>query len=212
MTFLLIIKTFNLKIVVIDYSLGNSKSIVNILKKIGFSSIISNKKNDILDATHLILPGVGHFEKGMKNLDSLGLIHLLNKKVLVQKTPILGICLGMQLMTNFSEEGNVFGLKWINASVNKFNFTKTNFKSPHMGWNELKIKKKIDFFENPPRFYFVHSYFVQCHDTENIFATTNYGFEFTSVFKKDNILGVQFHPEKSHKFGIELFNYFLSIA
>ena len=201
-----------MKIVVIDYNLGNPKSVVNILKKIGYEAIVTNSKDKITTATHIILPGVGNFKEGMKNLDLFGLRELLNEKVLIQKTPILGICLGMQLMTNFSEEGNTIGLKWVNANVKKFNFKNINLKSPHMGWNEVEFRHKLDLCENPARFYFVHSYFVECIDADNIFGTTKYGSHFTSAFRKDNIFGVQFHPEKSHNFGIDLFNYFLSIA
>jgi glutamine amidotransferase len=196
-------------IVIVDYGLGNSKAIRNILKKIGYQSTISSDISLISNASHLILPGVGNFEKAIGNIKKLNLTDVLDKKVLLDKTPILGICLGMQLMTNRSQEGEVEGLKWINAEVKRFDL-KTK-KVPHMGWNEIELKQmhNLSFPESSPRFYFVHSYYVKCHETSDIFSTTSYGFDFTSAFKKDNIMGVQFHPEKSHSFGMEILKFFL---
>ena len=196
-------------IVIVDYGLGNSKAIRNILKKIGYQSTISSEISLISNASHLILPGVGNFEKAMDNIKNLNLINVLDKKVLSDKTPILGICLGMQLMTNGSEEGRVEGLKWINADVKRFDLKIK--KVPHMGWNEIELHQihNISFPEPNPRFYFVHSYYVKCYEKNDIFSTTSYGFDFTSAFKKDNIMGVQFHPEKSHSFGMEVLKFFL---
>lgn len=203
-----------MKIVVIDYNLGNPNSIVNILKKIGYEAIVTNSKDEITTASHIILPGVGHFYKAIENLNKLNIRDILDHKVLVEKTPILGICLGMQLMTNFSEEGNVSGFKWVNASVHKFSFNDINTKIPHMGWNEVDFFDLKNLFNNVknPRFYFVHSYYVVCIDKNDVLTTTNYEeCNFVSGFKKDNIVGVQFHPEKSHKFGFEFFKAFLEI-
>ncbi len=203
-----------MKIIIIDYKLGNSKSILNILYKIGYHAKISNDKQDILSATHLILPGVGHFKKGMENLKSLELIEVLNEKVLKEKTPILGICLGMHLMTKFSQEGFINGLGWVDAEVVKFGLQEKTLKVPHMGWNEVFFNRgsNYSFIENPPRFYFVHSYYVKCNKVEDVLSISSYGLEFTSSFLKDNIFGVQFHPEKSHKFGMEIFKIFLNSA
>jgi glutamine amidotransferase len=201
-------------ITIIDYGLGNLASIKNMLKKIGVSSVISSSKDEIANAEKLILPGVGHFAKGMENLDKSGLVPLMNKLVLERKTPILGICLGMQLMTSFSEEGNVQGLGWINANTVKFNLRNSAYKIPHMGWANINfnmIDPLSESLENSARFYFVHSYHVRCESNSNVLATTNYESTFHSAIIKDNIRGVQFHPEKSHKFGMQLLKNFSNI-
>ena len=201
-------------IIILDYELGNPRSIQNMLTKLGYSSIISNDVIELENASFLIIPGVGNFKKGMSNLKRLNLIDTLNNQVLVNKVPTLGICLGMQLMTDQSDEGSVKGLGWINAEVRKFSFDNQRIKVPHMGWNEVSFREDFSllFPEFPPRFYFVHSYYVYCNDSKDIFSTTLYENNFVSAFKKNNILGVQFHPEKSHKFGMEIFNFFLKSA
>ena len=204
------------KIVIIDYGLGNPLSIKNMLKKAGFGKVLISKDSaEIASADKLILPGVGHFAKGMENLHAQGLVSLLNELVLEKKIPILGICLGMQLMTQFSEEGACNGLGWLEAQTIKFNFEDKNMKIPHMGWNDTCFLKKpfteLAFEENPPRFYYVHSYYVHCENDENILCTAEYGTTFTSGFVKENIMGVQFHPEKSHVFGKELLKAFASL-
>jgi glutamine amidotransferase len=200
-------------IVIVDYKMGNLGSISNIIKKIGHQSIITSDSSIISSADKIILPGVGHFEKAMQNLSDLNLIEVLTDKALNQQTPILGICLGMQLLTSFSEEGNVKGLNWINAKTEKFKLDEfPELKIPHMGWNEIFIPKQQSICENlddQSRFYFVHSYHVVCENNENILMTTKYGNDFTSAIIKDNIIGVQFHPEKSHKFGMQLFKNFI---
>ncbi len=201
-------------VTIVDYGLGNLASIQNMIKKIGGNSVISSSVDQINDAKKLILPGVGHFEKGMENLNKSGLIPTLNNLVLEKKIPILGICLGMQLMTSKSEEGNVAGLNWIKADTTKFNLNSTKFKIPHMGWSNVNFKQDEVIAENlyqKARFYFVHSYFVQCANQEDVLGETIYEFPFHSAVKKDNIIGVQFHPEKSHKFGMQLLNNFLNI-
>jgi glutamine amidotransferase len=203
-------------IVIIDYGMGNLGSIQNIVKKAGYKSIISSKMDDISNADKLILPGVGNFKEAMINLTQLNLITILNKKVLVDKTPILGICLGMQLMTSFSEEGNVHGLDWIKGKTTKFTFPNyPEIKIPHMGWNEIIPSKSHTIntdFEIPSRFYFVHSYFVSCEDSNDILHQTDYHGNFTSAFHKENIFGVQFHPEKSHVFGLQLMKNFIELC
>lgn len=191
--------------------MGNLGSIQNMLKKIGVKSIITSSSSEILQAEKLLLPGVGHFSRAMENLSTYDLIGALNQKVLQEKTPILGICLGMQLMTSFSEEGECEGLGWIPARTEKFEmFEKSGLKVPHMGWNEVAFPTNHFLSEGlvDPRFYFVHSYKVTCESMDHVLCTTNYGVEFHSGIQKDNIMGVQFHPEKSHAFGMRLLENF----
>jgi glutamine amidotransferase len=203
-------------IVIVDHGLGNIGSILNMLEKIGAEAITSSNIQDIKEAKKIILPGVGAFDNAMKNLKNLGIIPILNKKVIEDKIPILGICLGMQLLTKRSEEGSLEGLGWIDAETIRFRFVNNKtLKIPHMGWNTIDIKKECCLFKEmyeEPRFYFVHSYYVKCNNPENIFTTTNYGIEFCSSFKKDNIFGIQFHPEKSHKFGMKLLKNFAGLC
>jgi len=200
-------------IVIVDYGLGNLGSIKNMFKKIGFEAIISSDLEVIKNASKLILPGVGSFDQGMKNLEEGGFISVLNQKVLVEKTPILGICLGMQLFTKGSEEGVLAGLGWVNASTIKFNIDRQQrrFSIPHMGWEYVRSSKESsilnDMYEDP-KFYFVHSYFVKCEKQEDVLLTSNYIQDFHSGFEFENIIGVQFHPEKSHKFGMKLLTNF----
>jgi glutamine amidotransferase len=200
-------------ITIIDYKTGNLGSIQNILKKIGESSIITSESDVISEATKIILPGVGSFDTGMRNLTELNLTAILSRKVLTEKIPILGICLGMQLLSEKSEEGILPGLGWIKGDVKRFVFNKTNeYKIPHMGWNFVKIRKESRLFSemfDDPRFYFVHSYYLNPDNAQDILTSTEYGLEFVSAVEKDNILGVQFHPEKSHKFGLKLLRNFV---
>jgi glutamine amidotransferase len=200
-------------ITIIDYGMGNLGSIANMIKRIGYSSDITDNLGKIRNADKIILPGVGNFDKAMKNLADLKLIEVLKEKTLNNKTPILGICLGMQLMTNKSEESNEKGLGLIDAKVKRFSFGDNgNFKIPHMGWNLIQIKKENPLIHNlpeEPRFYFVHSYHVSCNNQNDILTTTHYGYDFDSAFAVDNIMGVQFHPEKSHKFGMQLLKNFI---
>jgi imidazole glycerol-phosphate synthase subunit HisH len=200
-------------ITIIDYRTGNLGSIQNILKRIGEKSIVTSDKNIISDSKKLILPGVGSFDTGMKNLNELELVDTLNNKVLVEKIPVLGICLGMQLLSGKSEEGTLPGLGWIKGETKRFNFFNTSeYKNPHMGWNFIKTHKDSKLFLNmfhEPRFYFVHSFFLQPEDYSDILTTTEYEKEFTSSVERGNILGVQFHPEKSHKFGMKLLKNFV---
>jgi glutamine amidotransferase len=169
---------------------------------------------DIASADRLILPGVGHFQHGMEQLEQLGLIDLLKQEVLENKKPILGICLGMQLLTKHSEEGNLAGLGFIDARTKKFELKDVTLKVPHMGWNTVEFKKHSIINSGVsiiPRYYFVHSYFVDCANLDDILCTTQDGPEFVSGFQRQNIFGLQFHPEKSHKFGMELLANFCKI-
>ncbi len=200
------------EIIVIDYGMGNIGSICNMLKYIGARAIVTSDKLLIERAKKLILPGVGHFDKAMSNIKALDLMEVINYKALEEKVPILGICLGMQLMCNSSEEGAEPGLSLIDATVNKFVISsQSNLKVPHMGWNTIKIAKESPILygvDNDSRFYFVHSYYVKCNQDSNVLTYTTYGHDFVSAFIDENIIGVQFHPEKSHKFGINLFKNF----
>lgn len=200
-------------ITIIDYKTGNLGSIQNILKRIGEESLITSDKDEIARATKLILPGVGAFDTGMRNLTELGLTDILNNKVLVEKTPVLGICLGMQLLSKESDEGSLPGLGWTNAETVRFNFINSlEYKIPHMGWNFIQQHKESKLFTGmfpEPRFYFVHSYYFKANDPADIITSTNYEIKFTSSVEKGNILGVQFHPEKSHKFGMKLLKNFV---
>jgi imidazole glycerol-phosphate synthase subunit HisH len=199
-------------IVIIDYKMGNLGSILNMLKKVGSPGIISSDPSTIGQADKLILPGVGAFDNGMKNLNELGLIPVLAGKVLEERTPVLGICLGMQLMTKSSDEGKLPGLGWIDAATVRFRHDpSTLLKVPHMGWNTVNVRKDSVLFENmfpEPRFYFVHSYHAECRDAADVLTTTHYGYDFVSAFQRNNIMGVQYHPEKSHKFGMQLLRNF----
>lgn len=200
-------------IVVVDYGVGNLGAISNMLRKIGAEVVVSSSYAQIAQATKLILPGVGAFDSGMSNLDKLGLLEVLRRKVIEEKTPILGICLGLQLFTKRSEEGQLAGLGWLNAETIKFTFKpeKVELKTPHMGWNDVKLQSPSFLFDGMaarPRFYFLHSYHLVCHEREDIVATTSYGYEFVCSVQKDNVFGVQFHPEKSHKFGLTLLTNF----
>jgi glutamine amidotransferase len=200
-------------ITIIDYKMGNLGSIANMLKKIGYQCRMTSNSSEIQAADKIILPGVGNFDRAMINLKELGLIDVLNIKALEDKVPVLGICLGMQLMAEKSEEGLLPGLGWIKAEVKKFSFDEVNknLKIPHMGWNTVQQQKDNRLFSNmypEPRFYFVHSYHFECEKKEDILTTTFYGYHFTSAVSSGNIMGVQFHPEKSHKFGMMILKNF----
>ncbi|MBI2265748.1 MAG: imidazole glycerol phosphate synthase subunit HisH [Armatimonadetes bacterium] len=204
-------------LLIVDYDLGNIGSLLNMFKKIGIQDVlISSFPEDIKKADKLVLPGVGAFDNGMKNLKELGLISLLNDMVLEKQKPILGVCLGMQLFTKASEEGVLEGLSWIDATTRRFNFENNgeNLRVPHMGWNTVKVSRPsplLHGIDETSRFYFVHSYRVVCNHREDVLLETHYGMDFTSAFHKNNIYGVQFHPEKSHRFGMQLLENFSRI-
>ncbi|GAB1370131.1 imidazole glycerol phosphate synthase subunit HisH [Ignavibacteriales bacterium] len=201
-------------ITIIDYGLGNLGSVQKAITRIGFESVITNDKTLIKQADALILPGVGNFKLGIGKLRSLELIETLNEVVVGNHTPILGICLGMQLMTSHSEEGDCEGLNWIKGNTKKFISSK-RLKVPHMGWNNLNTQTDLQIFDqitSEDFFYFVHSYYITEVALENILSYTSYGIDFVSAFAKDNIFGCQFHPEKSHGAGLKLLTNFCNLA
>lgn len=197
-------------ITIINYGMGNIRSISNMLNWLNLSSIVTDQPEKILKATKLILPGVGAFDSAVNNLKQYKLWEAIQHTVIIKQIPILGICLGMQLMTNKSEEGEEAGFGWINGETKKFKANK-QFRVPHMGWNNVYPLKPSNYFVNfhdECKFYFVHSYYVECHQQQDQMAVSNYGISFTSAFQKDNILGVQFHPEKSHSYGMAFLKHF----
>lgn len=199
-------------ITIVDYGMGNLNSVKNMLKYLGYDSTVTGDPGMIRQADKLILPGVGNFGMAMDVIRKSGLVDVLNQKVLEEKTPILGICLGMQLLLEHSEEGDCDGLGWIPGKVRKFEFPdQPQLKIPHMGWDYIEKRKDSALFADSvggERYYFVHSYYVQCTNREDAAATTEYGICFDSVVERDNIMGTQFHPEKSHKFGMGILRNF----
>lgn len=201
-------------IVIVDYQMGNLRSVQKAFERVGANVVISNDHNVIKSASKIVLPGVGAFKDGMKHLQDLDLIELLNTEVLLNKKPFLGICLGMQLLANSSDEnGFTVGLGWIDAEVVKFDFTsyEKKLKIPHVGWNNIDVQDKNSLFadiDNGSDFYFVHSYYFKTK--ENVIASlTNYGFDFVSSVRKENIYACQFHPEKSQSVGLKLLENFV---
>jgi imidazole glycerol-phosphate synthase subunit HisH len=204
-------------IVVIDYGMGNVNSILTKLERLGADAMVSGKFEDIEAAEKLIHPGVGAFDAAMANLEKYGLRAILDKKVVRERTPILGICLGMQLFSKNSEEGRSAGLGWIDSETKRFSFEgcPKTLKIPHMGWNTIRIERDCGLLEDiadGSRFYFVHSYNVCCKNDGDRVASTNYGYDFTSILHRENIYGVQFHPEKSHNAGIRMIKNFISLS
>jgi glutamine amidotransferase len=203
-------------ITVVDYQMGNVGSVANMITKVGGKARLSSDPAVLRSADKLVLPGVGHFDRGMAALEELGLHAVLEEMVITRQVPVLGICLGMQLMCRTSEEGSRGGLGWMAATVRKLDpAAHSGMKVPHMGWNVASPVKASPLFpevrSEPPRFYFVHSYFVDCMDRSDVVAVTTYGDEFCSAFHRKNIWGVQFHPEKSHAFGMDLFRGFVEL-
>lgn len=200
-------------IAVIDYGLGNVRAIVNMFRKIGVTAISTRDPGQLRRAAKLVLPGVGSFDAGMNNLRDFDLQPLLEELVLGARVPVLGICLGMQLFSQSSEEGRCPGLGWIEGKSVRFRFDSEHrsLRIPHMGWNEISVRGPNALVTDLGKerwFYFAHSYHVECDDPANCLANTHYGLGFTSMLGRDNILGVQFHPEKSHRYGMELLRNF----
>ena len=202
-------------ITIIDYGMGNLHSVVRKFERLNVKVTVSRDPEEIAGFDKLVLVGVGHFKKAMDNLRNLNLIEPLNKAVIIQKKPILGICLGMHLMGNKSEEGNAKGLGWVDADVKKIEVDNTlKFKVPHMGWNQINITKEsllMRGVRDNDEFYFAHSYFMKVKNESLILNETKYESEFTSAIEQDNIFGVQYHPEKSHKTGETLLSNFIKL-
>ncbi len=196
-------------IAIINYGMGNLGSVQNMLKRVGVQSVLITHPDQLNGVTKIILPGVGAFDTGMNYLAKDGWIPKLNELVLVKKVPILGICLGMQLMTNSSEEGKNQGLNWVNAQTKKF--PSSVERIPHMGWNRVTESKQSRLLGNleDHKFYFVHSYYVDVQNADDMLLQTTYkSVNFCSAFEHENIIGVQFHPEKSHRYGLEVLKNF----
>lgn len=203
------------QIVIIDYGMGNLHSVQKKIKRLGIDPIVSSNPDHIKNADKIILPGVGHFKKAMDNLHHINVIDALNEAVLIKQKPILGICLGMQLMAKQSEEGNARGLGWFDAGVHRFNVkNKLKHKIPHTGWNTVSIIKESRLMKGiseNSEFYFVHSYHLKTEEAIDILNSTDYEYTFPSAIEKNNIFGVQYHPEKSHDIGQKLLKNFIDL-
>ena len=200
--------------VIINYGVGNLTSIQNMLKKSGIKALISADATEIAAAKKILFPGMGHFDNCMQKLNASGLRPVIEKKAMEDKIPVLAICVGLQMFMESSEEGNEQGLGWIKGKTIRFRQEKmgAGLKIPNMGWHEAEIKKPSPLMaglEQEARFYFAHSYHVEPADPGDILIAANYGYEFTAAIEKDNLVGVQFHPEKSHRFGLRLLNNFM---
>ena len=200
----------------VDYGLGNIQAFVNIYRRLGIPAIAANTASDLRRASRIILPGVGAFDWAMTRLQESGLRGALDEEVLGAKKPVLGICVGMQIMARASEEGTLPGLGWIDGMVVKFDtrLLKTKTHLPHMGWNDASPVRTDTLFAGVgrPRYYFLHSYFMQTDREENVLATSRYGVTFTSAARSGNVYGTQFHPEKSHQWGVHLLKNFAELA
>lgn len=201
-------------IAIIDYGVGNLASISNMIKQGGGHATITNNFNEIKNAKKIILPGMGHFDNCMQKFNTSGLCEIITEKVLVEKVPILGICVGLQMFMASSQEGKENGLGWVDGCTIKFNqsLMDSNQKIPNIGWLEVETKKDSPLLEGlkAPRFYFAHSYHVQVDNSSDILLSAIYGYNFTVAIEKENIIGVQFHPEKSHRFGMHLLKNFVA--
>ncbi len=193
-------------ITLVDYGVGNLNAFLNVYKRVNIPVTIAKTAAELEHSEKLILPGVGHFDHAMKKLNNSGMREKLDEMVLEKNIPVIGICVGMQMMANYSEEGNEEGLKWIDASVKKFNESKIhhNTRLPHMGWNDVKPVKDLHLFkglEENAIFYFLHSYYFECNNQQDVMAVSDYGGLFTAAAHDENKYGIQFHPEKSHHYG-----------
>jgi glutamine amidotransferase len=204
-------------IAIIDYGVGNINAFVNIYKKLGVEVKIARNAEDLNNASKLILPGVGHFDYAMERFSASGMREVCTELVINQKIPVLGICVGMQMLAARSDEGVLPGLSWIDATVRKFDPSTLSHSTrlPHMGWNNIKVKNNnpllVNLDDDQVRFYFLHSYYFECRVVDNAIAVAEYGKSFTCVVNHDNIYGVQFHPEKSHRFGVQLLENFSNV-
>lgn len=197
---------------IIDYGVGNIKAFANIYKNLNIPFKIVKDISEFENITKLILPGVGSFDHAMTSLENSGMREKLDELVLEKKIPVIGICVGMQMLAKSSEEGTLNGLGWIDGIVKKFDKSKIkNAPLPHMGWNNLIMEKKNKIFDNleeNPRYYFLHSYYFECENKEDVIATATYGEKFDCMINHKNIYGIQCHPEKSHHNGMQLLKNF----
>lgn len=203
-------------ITIIDYGVGNINAFVNVYKRVDVPVKIARTAADLAGAEKLILPGVGHFDYAMEKLNNSGMRDQLDDLVLDKKVPVIGICVGMQMMANYSDEGEREGLKWIDASVKKFDESKIHHvtRLPHMGWNDVTPKAALPLFaglEHDAIFYFLHTYYFECNNPEDVMAVSDYGIEFASAAHHENKYGIQFHPEKSHHYGEILLHNFAKL-
>lgn len=201
-------------IVIADCGIGNLQSVQRAFHKIGADAVISSNPDDLRIADKIVLPGVGSFAEGMKNLGGGGLLPVLSRKVRDEGTPFLGICVGFQMLTRHSEEGNAEGLGWIDGETRRFRLDGAGgrYRVPHIGWNDLSVRRDDTLLRDLPAgacFYFAHSYHVTCHDQRAVIAMTEYGHEFVSAIQKGNIVGTQFHPEKSQRNGLAVLRRFV---
>jgi len=205
-------------IAIVDYGLGNIKAFANVYKKLNIDCYYASTVEDLLKATKVILPGVGAFDHAMTMLNNSGLRDTLDRLVTEKHVPVLGICVGMQMMANSSDEGELAGLGWINGNVKKIDNStllhSKNYPLPHMGWNNVELKSDEPLFKNfesSPEFYFLHSYYFECEEETNIIGTADYGLKFSCIVRRDNIYGIQCHPEKSHHNGIRILKNFAEL-
>ncbi len=201
---------------IVDYGLGNAQAIANIYKRLGVEHRLARTHDDLLAASHLILPGVGSFDWAMARLDASGMRATLERLVCDDQRPVLGICVGMQMMADGSDEGRAAGLSWIPARVKLFDDARFSGPThlPHMGWNDVVPESPDALFsglESDSRFYFLHSYYFDAQDRGNVLATADYGGRFACAVRRGNVWGVQFHPEKSHQWGIQMLKNFAAV-
>jgi glutamine amidotransferase len=203
-------------ITLIDYGVGNIFAFQNVYKRLNIPTRIAKTAADLKNSEKLILPGVGAFDFAMEQLNASGMRQILDELVLDKKVPIIGICVGMQMMGNRSDEGSAEGLKWIDADIIKFDesLIQQRTKLPHMGWNDVSPLSGHPLFnglEQDSIFYFLHSYYSNCNNKEDIIAVSDYGISFASAVNSNNVYGIQFHPEKSHQYGEKLLNNFAQL-
>jgi glutamine amidotransferase len=203
-------------IAIIDYGLGNVHAFFNVYKRLNIPAVVAKQVEDLKNVSKVILPGVGAFDCAMQRLERSGMRHTLDELVLNKHVPVLGVCVGMQMLAHSSEEGRLPGLGWIDGEIKKLKPSVLSHPTsvPHMGWNNVKQVKMNDLLlglEPEARFYFLHSYYFKSHKTEDVIAVTDYGGEFDCVVNSGNVFGVQFHPEKSHQWGIQLLGNFAKV-